>query len=496
MSVSPNSTIQSLIPIPASVQPGQGNFLLTADTTIVYAPANDELKAIAAYLADRIKPATGYTLQAAPAKGPLPGGAIYLTTNGADSKLGPEGYTLSVTPQCVTLHAPQPAGLFYAVQTLRQLLPPAIEDSTVQPGPWTIPAVEINDQPRYAWRGAMLDVARHFFGPAEIKHYIDLLAYYKLNILHLHLTDDQGWRLEIKSWPRLAEYGGSKAVNDDPGGYYTQAQYAEIVAYAKSRYITIVPEIDLPGHTNAALAAYAELNKDGQAPPLYTGIEVGFSSLVIEKEITRKFITEVLAEVAAITPGPYLHIGGDEARSTSTEDYRAFITMIQTIVQELDKTMVGWEEIAKVDLNPGVLPQFWDKDMGRAIEQGLQVIISPGSKSYLDMKYSEETQLGLNWAGYINTRTAYDWDPATEVPGVTEKDIIGIEAPLWSETLLTMADVEFMAFPRLPGLAEVGWSPQTIRAWESYRLRLAAHGKRLQALGINFFRSPLVPWIE
>ena len=176
------------------------------------------------------------------------------------------------------------AGLFHGVQTLRQLLPPRVEASTVQPGPWTIAGVHITDHPRFAWRGAMLDVARHFFDLGEVKRYIDLLAMYKVNVLHLHLADDQGWRIEIDSWPRLTTYGGSTEVGGGPGGYYTKAQYAELVKYAQDRHIMVVPEIDMPGHTNAALASYAELNCDGVAPPLYTGTSVGFSSLCIDKE--------------------------------------------------------------------------------------------------------------------------------------------------------------------------------------------------------------------
>lgn len=341
----------------------------------------------------------------------------------------------------------------------------------------------------------MLDVARHFFGVDDVKRYIDLMAYYKLNRFHMHLSDDQGWRLMIDSWPDLATYGGSTAVGDGPGGYYTQAEYADIVAYAQSRYIVVVPEIDMPGHTNAALTSYAELNCDGQAPPLYTGTEVGFSSLCIDKEITFAFVGDVIREITALTPGPYVHIGGDEAHSTSAEDYLRFIERVQRIVQENGKQMVGWGEIARSELLPTSVVQHWHGDFAQmAVQQGAKVIMSPASKAYLDMKYDVSTPLGLNWAGYISVQDAYTWDPATQVDGVSEGDVLGVEAPLWSETLETMADVEYMTFPRLPGYAEIGWSPASGRSWDEYRLRLAAHGPRLAALGVNFYRSPSVPW--
>jgi hexosaminidase len=321
------------------------------------------------------------------------------------------------------------------------------------------------------------------------------MAYYKLNRFHMHLSDDQGWRLAINSWPNLATYGGSTQVGGGSGGYYTQAEYAEIVAYAQSRYITVIPEIDMPGHTNAALASYAELNCDGKAPPLHTGTEVGFSSLCIDKEITFAFVEDVIREIAALTPGPYLHVGGDETHATSAVDYVQFIDRVQAIVQAHGKQMVGWEEIAQSDLLPSSVAQHWHSDQARtAAQQGAKVIMSPASRTYLDMKYDPSTPLGLNWAGTIDVKEAYTWDPATQVSGVSESDVLGVEAALWSETLQTIEDVEFMAFPRLPGCAEIGWSPETGRNWDEYRIRLAAHGPRLTAMGVNFYRSPLVPW--
>ncbi len=259
--------------------------------------------------------------------------------------------------------------------------------------------------------------------------------------------------------------------------------------------MTIVPEIDLPGHTNAALASYPELNKDGKAPELYTGTKVGFSSLCLEKEKTIPFIDDVIGELAALTPGPYLHIGGDEAQSTSKADYDEFIRQIQAIVQKHGKTMIGWDEILKTDLQPGTIAQYWrfnQKDFEP--QAGVQLVLSPANRAYIDMKYDSNTPLGLSWAGTVSVKDSYLWEPAELLPGVTEADILGVEAPLWSETVEKMADIEFMTFPRLPGIAEIGWSPRQEKNWETYRARLAAHGPILSTLGVNFFRSPQIDW--
>ncbi len=484
----------ALIPLPASIEPAAGQFTLTGSAGIFVDPPTPELTAIGQYLADRLKPATGYKLPVTAQASSAPAaGGILLTTTGGDPSQGEEGYTLTVSPGGVRLTAYRPAGLFRGLQTIRQLLPAAIEMSTQQPGPWVMPAGVIRDQPRFAWRGAMLDVARHFFSLKDVETYIDLLAYYKLNIFHIHLTDDQGWRLEIKSWPELAKKGGSTAINSDPGGYYTQEQYKELVAYAAARYITVVPEIDMPSHSNAALASYPELNCDGVAPALYTGGEVGFSSFCTSKDITYKFLDDVIGEVAALTPGPYIHIGGDEAKSTKEEDYLVFIQKVMDIVKSHGKQVVGWEEISKAKLAPGTIAQAWASDLvTKAADQGAGVIYSPANKAYLDMQYDSSTPLGLNWAGYVSVPDSYLWDPTTILTGIPVSQMLGIEAPLWSETLRTLKDIEYMAFPRLPGLAELAWSPLAGRNWNEYRLRLGLQGERLAALGVNYFHAPEV----
>jgi hexosaminidase len=255
-----------------------------------------------------------------------------------------------------------------------------------------------------------------------------------------------------------------------------------------------VPEIDTPGHTNAALASYAELNTSEEAPALYEGIQVGFSTLWINSEVTYQFLNDVIGELAALTPTPYIHIGGDEARSTPAEDYRKFIRRIQDIVVSHGKTTIGWGEIGEAELLPGTIVQQWDGTTYReAKRQGAKIILSPANKTYLDMKYDAAFPLGLDWAGLISVKDAYDWEPGTYLAGLEETDILGLEAPLWTETILTMKDIEYMAFPRLPGLAELAWSRKD-QKWDEYRQRLAAHGKRMEAMGIHFFKSPDIDW--
>ncbi|MHB8626362.1 MAG: beta-N-acetylhexosaminidase [Aggregatilineales bacterium] len=486
-----------LIPMPVSVKPSGGTFKLNAGAAILVEPNSPEITKIGQYLADKLNPSTGFSIQVSTTTDVPSNGNIYLTTAGGDSTLGEEGYQLTVTPDLVTLIAYKPAGLFRGIQTIRQLLPPAVESSTVQPGPWSMATGVIRDYPRFAWRGVMLDVARHFFKVDDVKRYIDLVAYYKMNHFHLHLSDDQGWRIMINAWPKLATIGGSTEVGGGAGGYYTQADYADIVAYAQSRYITVVPEIDMPGHTNAALASYANLNCNGVAPNLYSGINVGFSSLCTSQEVTYTLVSDVVKELVALTPGSYIHIGGDESAATNPDDYVRFVERVEAIVQSYGKQVIGWEEIASGTLQPATIVQHWNQQgtlTQKAVAQGVKVIMSPANKAYLDMKYDSSTALGLHWAGYIEVQDAYDWDPANYIPGVSESDVLGVEAPLWSETLQTLDDIEYMAFPRVLGYAEIGWSPAVGRSWDEYKLRLAAHGPRLTALGVKFYPSALVPW--
>ncbi|MGW0844549.1 beta-N-acetylhexosaminidase [Streptomyces sp. NPDC002787] len=487
-----------VIPAPASVRAGGSPYRMTGGTRIVV-DGGPEARRVGEYLAGILRPSTGYRLPVTERQE----AGIRLRLAPGETALGQEGYRLDSAPSGVTLTARAPAGLFHGVQTLRQLLPAAVEKDSVQPGPWLVAGGTIKDVPRYGWRGAMLDVSRHFFTVDQVKRYVDQLALYKFNKLHLHLSDDQGWRIAVDSWPRLATHGGSTQVGGGPGGHYTKADYQEIVRYAASRHLEVVPEIDMPGHTNAALASYAELNCDGVAPPLYTGTEVGFSSLCVDKEVTYDFVDDVVRELAALTPGRYLHIGGDEAHSTSHEDYVKFMDRVQPVVERYGKTVVGWHQLTGATPARGALAQYWGLDstgaeekerVAAAARNGTGVVLSPADRIYLDMKYDKDTPLGLDWAGYVDVRRSYEWDPRDYLEGVPTGAVRGVEAPLWTETIVTSGDVEYMAFPRLPGVAELGWSPASMLGWDGYRVRLASQGPRWEALGIGYFRSPQVPW--
>ncbi|MEM1115440.1 MAG: beta-N-acetylhexosaminidase [Bacteroidota bacterium] len=504
------SVLPALIPMPTSVaRTASPSFLLTAATPIRVEADTPAHAAEAERIAAHLRALVGVdqaTLLRLPSD-PVPEAAANLPPVtlriAPDGDLGAEGYRLGVTLDGVEIAAAAPAGLFYGVQTLRQLLPPAVEYGAVLSEGWTVPAVQIEDRPRFVWRGAMLDVSRHFFGVDDVKRYLDLMALYKLNRLHLHLSDDQGWRIEIPGWPALTEVGGRTEVGGGEGGYYTVADYDEIVRYAAERFIMIVPEIDLPGHTNAALVAVPELNCDGVARAPYTGIRVGFSTVCVDKEETYAFVDDVVRELAARTPGDVIHLGGDEVHELEPETYVAFMERAQAIVARHGKTFAGWDEVAEVDLDlaPGAIVQVWRPQtpetaahIADAVAAGARLVLSPAEHIYLDIKYDSTTAIGLTWAGLNSVEDAYAWDPSTLVAGVPEAAILGVEAPLWSETLDTIRDIEFMAFPRLAGVAEIGWSRLEDRDGESYRRRLGAHGRRWVALGVNFYRSPDIPW--
>jgi hexosaminidase len=347
-------------------------------------------------------------------------------------------------------------------------------------------------------------VARHFFTVDEVKQYIDVLAMYKMNIFHLHLGDDQGWRIQIDSRPKLTEVGGSTEVGGGPGGFYTKADYAEIVRYAADRYVTVVPEIDMPGHTNAAIASYPELSCSrpmpastavARIPGTYTGTEVGWSTFCPDSENVYAFVDDVVREIAAMTPGPYFHIGGDEVHVLKDPQYIKFVERTQDIVYKYGKTPIGWEEIGKARLRPTSIAQQWKSDsVPPAVRQGAKVVMSPAPKAYLDMKYTANTELGLTWAAIIELRTAYEWEPLTYMKGVSEEQILGVEGALWSETVHNIGSALFLTLPRLPALAELGWSMPAQRQWEGFRQRIAGHAARWRLLGYNFYPSPQVDW--
>lgn len=486
----------ALLPLPVSARFTAGPGLtITASTPIFIQSDDPRAVFVAEFLAGlltTVGPAGPSVTQNGAS---IPPGSIVLSLDPALSP-NPEAYQLEVSAAGVRLAAASPAGLFHGVQTLRQILPPFLEHDAARPRPIVVPEVRITDHPRFPWRGAMLDVARHFFSVAEVKRYIDLMALHKMNRLHLHLSDDQGWRIEIKSWPNLTALGSSSEVGGTVGGFYTQDDYRELVAYAQARFVEVVPEIDMPGHTNAALASYAELNCDGKAPAPYTDIKVGFSSLCVDNERTYTFIEDVVREIAALTPGEFFHIGGDEVKTLTEVQYATFIRRAGEIVRRAGKRVIGWDEIAAVDLQPAPLVQHWRPGtvLQNAVARGSRLIMSPANLAYLDMQYDTTTVLGLSWAGRIEVRDAYSWDPAAEMAGVGEAAIAGVEAPLWTETLSNMREVESMAFPRLAAIAEIAWSPQSQRSWEDFRVRLGGQGPRWLALGLNFYRSPQIPW--
>jgi hexosaminidase len=486
----------TLIPQPATQTALQGQtFTLESAASLGVIGASEDASRVADQLAAQLRLSTGFPL-------PVESGAgtITLSTDGPD-ELGEEGYELRVDSTAVTVTAATAEGLFRGVTTLRQLLPAKAAADTEQAGPWEIAGTEISDAPRYPYRGVMLDVSRHFFSVPDIKRYIDLASLYKLNRLHLHLSDDQGWRIQVDSWPELTKFGASLEVGGGASGHFTKADFAEIVMYAADRFMTVVPEIDTPGHTNAALASYAELNANGEAPALYTGTEVGFSSLTVDKDLTYEFLDDVFREVAEQTPGDVIHLGGDEAHSTPHSDYLTFVPKAAELVVKHGKRVMGWHEIADAPLPARSIVQYWGTDDDRSREltrnaaaNGAEVVMSPANRAYLDMKYDQDTPYGLDWAGLISVEKSYTWDPATLIPDLPESAVIGVEAPLWTETLDEMAKVEFMVFPRLPGIAELGWSPASALDWAAYKERLADQGSRWDVLGVNFYRAPEIDW--
>ena len=497
-----------VVPLPRVLERRPGALRLR-ERLGVTGPAADVARVV-----DAVAARTGIRLDALPEGDPS--AAVVLRLDGAS---GPaEGYRLRVAPERATIDAADEAGLFYATQTLRQLLTDGGDG-------WEIPAVEIDDAPRFAHRGLMLDVARHFFDVDVVERLIDRAAALKLNILHLHLSDDQGWRLALTSRPELAARGSSTSVGGGAGGHYSRADYRRIVAYAAARHITVVPEFDTPGHTHAVGLAYPEL---ATAPVLtdevletvaafgggvptagepYTGFAVGFSSLRIRDEATSAFLADVFGELAELTPGPYLHIGGDEALGTSPEDYAAFVTHATEIVAALGKIPVTWHEAGVVGtLATGTVGQYWgfvtpvegmDAAARAFVARGGRLILSPADAVYLDMKVDADTPLGLTWAnGPTSLARSYAWEPTAIIDGVGEADILGVEAALWTETIATEAGIEAMVFPRLAAAAEIAWSPASApeRTWDSFRARLAVHAEAWQQSGLRFTRTPGVEW--
>ena len=499
----------SVIPIPQTVTAAGGAaFRITPASAIVADTTSIDQQRAALALTAVLRPSTGYLLPivtnldsintAVRAPKDTNRRTIIRLRLGASIVPGAEGYTLTSDADSVVVEAGSGAGLFHGVQTLRQLLPFGIEthQSAIQMGPWQVPAMRISDAPSYGWRGSMLDVARHFFTPDEVKQYIDILALYKLNTQHLHLADDQGWRIEIKSHPELTAMGAPSEVGGGPGGYFSQVDYADLVRYAQDRYVTIVPEIDMPGHINAGLISHPELACGRRKPAIYTGISGGFNAMCPDSEASYALLEDVIREVAVMTPGAFMHIGGDEVQGLTKEQYAKFILRVQSMVLKNGKRMAGWEEVATVSpLDPSTMIQQWQGDSLKIpVRPGTDMVLSAAPHMYLDMRYTPLSELGLRWAGNIDVRKAYDWEPSTAIKGLGQARVLGLEAPLWSETPRNITAVEYLVMPRLPAIAELAWSPASRRSWEDFRLRLSAHAPRWNLLGINYYRSAQIAW--
>lgn len=361
----------------------------------------------------------------------------------------------------------------------------------VQTGAWIL------DYPRYQWRGLSIDIVRHFFGVDTLKDIVELMASLRLNTLHLHLSDDQGWRIDIPDYPELVAASSSSAVGGDQGGYVSAQDWEELRTYAHARGVQLVPEVDVPGHTNAAKHAIVGLNSSGEVPHAYTGIEVGFSSLEWKAPQTQRFLGVIARTLARVSDGA-VHIGGDESHATPEEEYAQIVTYMAARVRETGRAVVAWQESAHY-LKPADYVQVWDErlDMTAVVEaarRGVQIIMSPGSRAYLDMKYNTEERLGLTWMGTTELRQSLEWDPATLIPGVSADAVAGVEATVWTETIRTPEELSYMLLPRLAALAEVAWTGSGVGQWDSFATRIAVAARSWEREGRRFHHSPGVIW--
>lgn len=507
----PQTTV-SLIPLPAQITHGSGSFEINERTTVWHGSDPESAKWIGRYF----RPSTGFKLSDSSAQD----NQISLTLTSNLDHLGTEGYRLEVTPKAINITAPTETGLFYGTQTLRQLLPPEIFQKTVQTVKWEIPCVVIEDQPRFKWRGIMLDVARHFSTKAEVMKFIDTLSVHKINTFHFHLTDDQGWRIEIKKYPRLTEIGSIRKEtvvgHNTPqydgiphGGFYTQDDLREIVAFAAERHVTIVPEIDMPGHMVAAIAAYPEL---GDGKPAEVFQRWGVSDRVLNtSEKTVQFCRDVLTEVMDIFPGQFIHIGGDECPKTQwkndpDEQERMkqrglkdehelqswFIQQMEDHVHKHGRRLIGWDEILEGGLPKRSAVMSWRGTSGglTAANLGQDVVMTPTGNMYLDYYQGQPAEEPDAIGGFVPLRTVYSFNP--QVAGIkpgNEKHILGVQGNIWTEYMKSYSHREYMAYPRACAVAEVGWTPQSQRNYDEFLVRLTPHLKRLEALGVNY-RAP------
>ncbi|XBH21120.1 family 20 glycosylhydrolase [Jonesiaceae bacterium BS-20] len=403
-----------------------------------------------------------------------------------DASLPPESFSLVASAAQITLTASNTNGALYAVNALIQALR-------------TEGVVEFSatSAPQYGWRGTMLDISRHFFGVPEIKAVIDLASQYNLNQLHLHLSDDQGWRIEIEGRPELVKLAADNDVDGGKGGHLSLVDYAEIQDYAELYGMTLVPEIDLPGHTNALQVAYPELTPDGIPRKPYAGIEVGFSYVHLTSPKTWAVLEDIVASLAKHTRGEYLHMGGDEVLKVDRPDFEAFMGRLGKLVNKHGKKLTLWHEGAGADLPPGTQLQYWTHDsnqenLSKAFDiPAVSFIASPAKHAYLDLKPVKDFPLGLTWAGLVNLETAFDWDPVQAIP-VPGHLISGVEACLWTETIRSIDDITTMLLPRLPAVASVAWG--STGSFERFTDAIANHARLWQDQEIVFYRDPAVTW--
>ncbi len=523
---SPPTPTYAVVPLPENLVPGSGAFALSRSTRIlVTEPASSEIMQVADYLAQRLHAATGGTFKPERTDAPEKGTIRFVS----DPRFGNEGYHLIVTADSIDLRAKGGQGLFYAVQTLRQLMPLELETEGRAQGPsWSVPAVEIEDSPRFRYRGLHLDTARHFFPPAFIKRYVDEMAMYKFNTFHWHLTDDQGWRIEIKKYPKLTEVGGWRKETlvghdrEQPhkfdgvrhGGYYTQQDIKDIVQYAKDRFVTIIPEIEMPGHARAALAAYPELACT--KGPFEVAAEWGiFEDIFCPTAKTFGFLEDVLTEVLKLFPSQYIHIGGDEVRKVrwkeSQEAQRVikreklrneeelqsyFVRRMTNFLGKKGRRVIGWDEILEGGLAPEATVMSWRGFEGgiEAAKQGHDVIMTPEDYVYLDHYQDNDTQAeSLAIGGYTPLEKVYEFEPVPpSFSSEQAQHVAGAQGNVWTEYMTTPERVEYMVFPRLLALSEVLWSPRAARNWDRFAERLPHELERLRTLGVahgrHFFK--------
>jgi hexosaminidase len=498
--------VLAVVPLPAKMEAAAGVFTLRATTAIV---TDASVRARGRQLSSMLAPATGFDLAVRVGESPAAPHIALRRQPSLAKSLGEEGYRLDATPGAITIRAATPAGIFYGMQTLRQLLPTAIfRDAPVQGVPWVVPAVHIEDVPRFSWRGAHLDVARHFHPKEFVKKYLDLLALHKLNRFHWHLTDDQGWRIEIKQYPRLTSIAAWRtetligldrgdatgAIFDGKrhGGYYTQDD---------------VREIEMPGHSQAVIAAYPELGSTSDRVEPRT--RWGVSPYLLNAEgSTIAFMQNVLGEVLQLFPGPWIHVGGDEAVKTqwkastrvqarivelglkNEEELQSwFIRQMDEFLTARKRRLIGWDEILEGGLAENATVMSWRGLDGAvaAARSGHDAVLTPTSHTYFDYYQSKDrTDEPLAIGGFLPLETVYTWEPMPpSLEPAFQKHVLGVQGQLWSEYLPTPKAVEYMAFPRLTALAEVAWTPTARRQLDEFRSRLVVHYERLQILDVN-----------